>query len=289
VSLAPSLWGGIGTVGEETADMAKRRDHDRADRQAAITEVVMHEGTVRIDDLASSFDVSPMTIHRDLDTLAAQGLLSKARGSVTALATSRSEASTIFRMRRNVAEKKAVALAAIEYVEPGSTIIIDDSTTGIFLSELLPQRQPLTVITNFQPVMSELQDQAHVTLIALGGQYYPWCNAYMGSMTQVALSQLRADTFFMSTSAIIDDVCCHQHHDTVLVKQAAYEASRKRILYVDHDKFTARALHALLPLTAFDVVIVDDRTPEEHVSRLQRNGVNVVVAPVSEDDGGSAS
>ena len=259
--------------------MSKRRDSDRVSRQAAITERVMSEGTVRIEDLASDFDVSPMTIHRDLDALSAQGLLRKSRGVVTALSTTRSEASTTFRMQREVDSKRAVAAAAFAYVDPGCTIILDDSTTGIFLASWLPQKQPLTVITNFQPIMTDLQNESHINLISLGGLYYPWCSAYMGNMTRSALRQLRADTFFMSTSAIIDDVCFHQHHDTVLIKEAAFQASQKRVLYVDHTKFATRALHALLPLSAFDVVIVDEDTDEQHVDRLTQQGVHVVVAP----------
>lgn len=260
--------------------MNKRRDEDRSNRQTGITELVMTEGTVRIEDLADTFGVSAMTIHRDLDALSAQGLLRKARGTATALSTTRAESNTAFRMRRNTAAKRAVAAAALDYVEAGSTIILDDSTTGTFLAALLPQRQPLTVITNFHPLMTSLQDQAGITLIGLGGLYYPWCNAYLGNLTLGALEHLRADTFFMSTSAIIDDRCYHQHHDTVLTKKAAFDACRKRILYVDHEKFEARALHYLLPLTAFDVVIVDDATDPDHVARLRRKGVDVVVAPV---------
>jgi len=249
----------------------------RSSRLSQITEMVISDGTVRIEDLAAAFDVSAMTIHRDLDALVAQGVLRKSRGSATALSTTRNEASTAFRMRRNVAEKHALAAAAFEFVEPGSTIILDDSTTGIPLGELLPSRQPLTVITNFQPLMTQLQGQPGITLIGLGGQYYEWCSAYMGKVTISALQSLRADTFFMSTSAIIDDVCYHQHHDTVLVKKAAFDACQRRILYVDHDKFNQRALHALLPITAFDVVIVDDRVDPTHVERLRRKGVEVVV------------
>lgn len=259
--------------------MKGKRDEDRADRQAGIAELVMTEGTVRIDDLASSFGVSLMTIHRDLDALANQGVLRKARGAATALSTTRTESTTAFRMRRNLAEKRAVAAVALGQVEPGTTIILDDSTTGTFLAQQLQERQPLTVITNFESVMSILQHVDGVNLISLGGLYYPWCNAYLGNITLTALQNLRADTFFMSTSAIIDGVCYHQHHDTVLVKKAAFDACRQRILYVDHEKFETRAMHALLPVSAFDLVIVGGRTDPEQIRSLRSQGVNVVVAP----------
>jgi DeoR/GlpR family transcriptional regulator of sugar metabolism len=270
----------------EPADVsrAKRNGVDetrvgRDDRQAAITETVMAAGSVRIEDLAESFGVSLMTVHRDLDALAAQGLLRKTRGLATALASTLSESPTEYRNRLNTNDKAALAAVALNMIDPGQSVILDDSTTGLHLAEHLAERQPLTVITNFQPVMDVVVRQPELALLALGGQYYPWCRAYMGSVTLGALRNLRADMFFMSTSAVTDSICFHQHHDTVLVKRAMFESARTRIAYIDHTKFEQRALHALGPLNEFDAVIVDARTAEEHIQSLQRDGANVIIAP----------
>lgn len=263
-------------------DIAGRtRAEERADRLTRIAEVVMSAGTVRIDELVELTQVSLMTMHRDLDTLAAQGVLRKTRGQVTALGTTLNEASTEYRMRIMSAEKAAVARCALSYLEPGQSLIIDDSTTGMYLADQLPSRYPLTVITNFQPMMDRLAGQQDLSLIALGGQFFPWCRSYMGAVTLRALEHLSADVLFMSTSAITLDLCSHQHYDTVLVKEAMFRAAGTRILYVDHSKFARRALHTLLPLTEFDHVIVDGRTPREHIDRLIAKGVKLDVAPLA--------
>src|SRR6478609_6397727 len=228
-------------------------------RRNAIIEMVIAAGSVRIEDLPDAFGVSLMTVHRDLDTLAAS--------------------STEFRSRQNVADKRAVAAAALNMIEPGQSVILDDSTTGLYLAAQLPERQPLTVITNFQSALDQLLNHPGLTVIALGGQYYPWCRAYMGSVTLNALRNIRADLFIMSTSAVTDGICFHQHHDTVLVKRAMFESARTRIAYLDHSKFDRRALHALGPLSDFDTVIVDARTSEDHIRSLRLDGANVIVAP----------
>jgi len=269
---------------DTAASMNSRAREDRPrsskqrNRQREIAETVIAEGTVRIDDLAERFGVSAMTIYRDLDELEAQGVLRKTRGQVTALASSLFESNTAFRLSQNHAEKEALAHAALEYIEPGQAILMEDSTTGVYLARLLPQRAPLTVITNFLSVAHELAREPGITLNILGGQYHGWCDAMMGGMTLDAIHKIRADTFITSTSAITDDTCYHQTQDTVLVKKAMFESAAQRILYVDHTKFERRALHALLPLTDFDVVIVDSLTPEEHVKRLRQKGIEVVVA-----------
>jgi DeoR/GlpR family transcriptional regulator of sugar metabolism len=248
-------------------------------RQRQIAETVIAEGTVRIEELAEQFGVSVMTVHRDLDELEAQGVLRKSRGQATALASSLFESNSNFRITQNHEEKEALAQAALAYIESGQAIFMEDSTTGVYLARRLAQLPRLSVITNYMPVANELMREPGITLTLLGGQYYSWCDALMGGITIETINKMRADTFIMSTSAITDDICFHQTQDTVMVKRAMFEAAAQRILYVDHTKFERRALHALLPLTAFDIVIVDWATPDEHVRRLREKGVAVVVAP----------
>ncbi|TFD23326.1 DeoR/GlpR transcriptional regulator [Cryobacterium sp. TMS1-13-1] len=259
-------------------------------RQRAISEAVMAEGAIRIEDLAERFDISVMTVHRDLDELEARGLLRKTRGQATALSTSLVESSDVYRLNREVAEKESLAVAALEFIEPGQSIFLDDSTTVLQLAKYLPTRAPLTVITNVLTLMNELTGMRGISLVALGGDYYNWCSAFLGRMTNEAIQKLRADIFIMSTSAITDDVCFHQTLETVDTKRAMFESAATRILLVDHTKFEKRALHALAELTEYDIVIVDAQTAAEHITRMRSKGIRVVVAPkLARADGTSAA
>jgi DeoR/GlpR family transcriptional regulator of sugar metabolism len=248
-------------------------------RQRAISEAVMTEGAVRIEQLAERFEISLMTVHRDLDELEARGLLRKSRGVATALSSSLVESSDVYRLGRQVEEKVAVATAALAHIEPGQSVFIDDSTTALQLARLLPSKAPITVITNQLTAINELRATRGVTLIALGGTYYNWCSSFMGRMTNESISKLHADVFVMSTAAITGDTCYFQSAETVDTKQAMFEASDVRILLTDHTKFEKRALHALAPLRDFDVVIVDAATSKTDVERLRAGGIRVEIAP----------
>jgi len=261
----------------ESGSRFRLKQNQRLD---VITELVLASGSMRIDELTDMFGVSTMTIHRDLDILDAKGLLRKSRGVVTALATSLFEASTEYRARQGRAEKDAVSRAALELVEPGQAVILDDSTTGLLLAGLLLQRQPLTVITNFQRVIDKLVGHPGIALIATGGQYYQWCEAYMGTVALAGLSTLKADIAFLSSPAITGGVCYHQHHDAVQVKRAMFDAARRRILYFDHSKLNKRALHAHHKVSDFDAVIVDSRIDPVDLTRLEDTGVEIIVAQV---------
>jgi DeoR/GlpR family transcriptional regulator of sugar metabolism len=263
-------WGSVQADSRQTRQLA---------RQRAIGEVVIAEGTVRIDQLVERFDISLMTVHRDLDELENRGILRKGRGLATASATSLIESSDVYRSSRQLEEKEALALAAMDFVEPHQAIFLDDSTTVLHMAKHLPAKAPLTVITNVLTLITELSGVRGITLVALGGEYYNWCSAFMGRMTTEAIAGLRADTAIMSTSAITDDIAFHQTVATVDTKKAMFDSASRRVLLADHTKFERRALHAIVPLAQFDVVIVDAGTPREHVTRLRSRGINVVVTP----------
>lgn len=254
------------------------RQYRQFERQGAITELVMSEGSVRIEDVAERFGVSLMTVHRDLDMLESRGILRKTRGVATATSTSVIESSVAYRSNRQAAEKEALALAAMDYVEPGQAIILDDSTTVMRIARHLGGKEPITVITNVLTLMNELRDTSGITLLGLGGLYYNWCGAFMGPMTRHEIAQFQADTFIMSTSAITNDVVFHQYLEAVDTKRAMFDAANKRILLADHTKFERQALHAMVPLKDFDAVIVDDGTPRLDIERMRDKGINVVVA-----------
>ena len=263
---------------DDSGVVGDARQGRQAQRQSAITEAVMAAGAVRIEELATRFDISVMTVHRDLDELEGRGLLRKSRGVATALSSALVESSDVYRASRQLAEKEAIAHAALDFIEPGQAIMLDDSTTTLHLLPHLSAKKPLTVITNTLTIMEELRSANGITMLGLGGQYYNWCSAYMGRITTTTIENLRADLLVMSTSAISDDVAFHQTQETVDVKRAMFESSSRRILLADHTKFERRALHAMLPLSQFDAVIVDTGIDPEHLKRLRDKGINVVVA-----------
>lgn len=268
---------------------AQGRSQRPRNRQQLIAEEVMNEGTVRIEALAEKYGISLMTAHRDIDALAARGVVRKSRGAVTALPSSLVEASDVYRRGRSGRAKQALARAAMEWVQPGQAVILDDSTTTEHIVPLLSEKTPLTIITNFLSIITQLTSEPDITLVTLGGRFYPWANGFLGPMTIRAVRELHADLLILSSSAISDGVAFHQTEETVATKRAMFAAAEQRIMLLDHTKFDKRALHALLPLRDFDVVIVDHETPAERVAELRDSGITVQVASYVPAHGGPES
>ncbi|WP_214106837.1 DeoR/GlpR family DNA-binding transcription regulator [Acrocarpospora catenulata] len=247
-------------------------------RQRSIAQYVIAHGSVAVATLAKRFGVSAMTIRRDLVELETVGVLRRSHGKATAVSTRLFESSTEYRLDENRMAKLALGRAAAAFIQPGQAVFLDDSTTGIFFANEIKGISPLTVITNFDAVAQVLKHEPGIALNLVGGKYQEWCDAYQDGQTIETIRRMRADVFLMSTAAVIDNACFHQAVETGLIKQAMFESSRQRILYVDHTKFERRALHMMMPLSAFDVVIVDSATPAETVEGIRHLGVEVVVA-----------
>ena len=249
-----------------------------AERQARVAEHVLEKGSAGIKDLTSLFGVSLITIHRDLDELERQGILRKLRGHVTAQPSSRFDSSVRYRLRTATADKEALARAALAEVRPGDSVILDESTTALMAARLLPEKSPVTIITNFAMAMNELHGVRGVDLIMLGGEYLPALEAFGGVVCEASLSVVRADVVLMSTSAVSGCFALHQDGEITRGKRAMMNSAKRRVLLVDHTKFDKVALHRLAHLSEFDLVIVDAKVGDDQLEELRENKIAFKVA-----------
>lgn len=250
------------------------------ERQENIAEHVLEYGSVAAKDLSLMFNVSLMTIHRDLDELERQGVLRKLRGVVEAQPSSLFESNVRYRLRVATAEKEALSRHALSKIKPGQAVMLDDSTTALPLARLLPTLAPLTVITNFVAAIRELSGVKGINLISLGGEYLPNHDAFTGVVCEAAIASLRADVLVMSTSAVSDCTALHQEQEIVRVKRTMIASAKRRILLVDHTKLGKVALHHLAPLQDFDLLIVDEDTDQTTIDELRECPVPFEVAPL---------
>jgi DeoR/GlpR family transcriptional regulator of sugar metabolism len=247
-------------------------------RRDGIMEWLLQLGTVSVDDLASRFGVSKMTIHRDLDELEANGFLRKIRGGASVQSSSRFESDYRYREKVAAEEKDRIAAAAATLIEPGQTIIIDDGSTSGRVANHLADVKPLTVISNNLAVIEKLAGNPGINLIALGGQYSKKFNGFFGLVTDEALKSLRADIAFLSSSAIHGAAAFHQEQEVVQTKRLMIAAAERTYLLVDHGKFEKRALHFLADLKAFSGVITGEALPAEMETKYRDAQVALRIA-----------
>jgi len=260
------------------SDARKVRKTGPMQRQEQVAEYVLTHGRVSARDLAAVFQVSVMTIHRDLDELEHQSVLRKVRGAAEPQPTSLFESNVRYRMRAASAEKEAICHHALGQIQPGQAVMLDDSTTALPLVRLLHQVIPLTVITNFLPGVAELRGVKGIKLTMLGGEYLPSHDSFVGIGCEAAIASLRADVMFMSVPAVSECNAMHQEQDLVRIKRAMMASSRRKVLLVDHHKLEKSALHLLAPLSEFDLIIVDSGAGRSVLDRLRECSENIEIA-----------
>jgi DeoR/GlpR family transcriptional regulator of sugar metabolism len=250
-------------------------------RQARITDLVLDTGSMSAQELSELFGVSVMTIHRDLDELQRQGVLRKARGAATAQPSGTFESNVEYRAKANIEAKRMIAQYACRHVEPGMSVLLDDSTTSLQMLPHLAALTPLTVATNYLSALNELARMRDVRVIALGGEYNTHHDSYLGTVCVDAIRALRFDVAFLSTSAVRDGYAFHQEDRIVAVKREMVEAATRAHLLVDHTKLARNAMHRLMPVHRFESIIVDAGVPEAALAALRDHDVRVDVATPS--------
>jgi DeoR/GlpR family transcriptional regulator of sugar metabolism len=242
-------------------------------------ELLMQTGSASVEEIASRFDVSKMTVHRDLDQLEEDKLLRKVRGGATVQSSSQFESDFLYRARLAKEEKQRIAAATAEMVEPGQVIILDDGSTIAEMVPFLIHLRPLTVITNNASIISSLIEVEAVKLIALGGDYVRRYHGFFGLMTQESLRSIRADQAFISTSSIADGAAFHQDQLITQTKRAIMDAADRLHLLADHSKFNRTALHMLCRIERFETVITGEDPGQRARAGIVDAGAKLEIVP----------
>lgn len=243
-----------------------------------IAERVVKNGSASIEELVELTGVSAMTVYRDIEALEEAGVLLRHRGQVTAVATGVNEIAASIRVNQNAELKQQVARVVARRIRPGSSIMVDDSTTALWVLRML-EVVPITVVTNSMLVARELERRSGVRLFVTGGEYQSWAEAMIGQTTTDVIRGIRADYALMSASGISDLQCFHPYEDCVQVKRTMMAATAESILLMDHTKLNRRALHTFATMTDFDQVVLDSETPDHVIDELRDRGVRIVKAP----------
>ncbi|GAB3225370.1 DeoR/GlpR family DNA-binding transcription regulator [Glycomyces halotolerans] len=249
-------------------------------RRQAVLRHVAEAGEARIADLAERFEVSLMTMHRDLDSLVERHMLRKERGWAVAYPMLTMETATRFREGVNTAEKTALCAAAVKYIRPGGTVLVDDSSTVYPLAGELTRAgvETLTVVTNSIGVAHRMARAApRIDVTLLGGRYHAEFDSCTGPEVTRTLARTRADVLVMSATAVLQGQLYHPMREIAEIKEAMLGSAAEAVLLVDHTKFGKTATYLHGTTSAFRTVITDDAAPVDEVAALRATGARVDV------------
>ena len=230
-------------------------------RRSVILELVEDEGAVRVSDLVERLGVSDMTIRRDIERLATDGLLERVHGGALALSSPRSSEEPGFsaKSQLQLAQKQAIARHAATRVGPGSAIGISAGTTTYELARAVKDVPQLIVVTNSVPVAQLLHESGAPgqTVVLTGGIRTP-SDALVGPVAVAALRSLHYDVLFLGAHGV-DDRAGLTTPNLVEAEtnRALIHSAREVCVLADSSKWGTIGLSSFAELAEVDVFVTD--------------------------------
>ena len=252
-------------------------------RRRRIVQLLENEGNVKVEELAGLFEVSQVTIRKDLAELEEQGMLQRTYGGAAFSHRSRFNVSFFQRLQMHGSQKDLIARAALAYIHEGDTIIIDAGSTTLALAQVLPgQFRSLYIITSSVPAALELS-RAGYEILLVGGQVRNHSLALIGPTAIKTLETFHADRAFLGSSGI---TLAHGHSTPnpldAEVKQAMMRSADESYVLADSTKFGHACLSTFANLSDVHLTITDFGMPAEFAEAFTKRGVRFQVVNVDQ-------
>ncbi|MFD7033386.1 DeoR/GlpR family DNA-binding transcription regulator [Streptomyces sp. NPDC059917] len=246
-----------------------------AERLRAITEAVRDHGRSSVVELAELTGASEMTIRRDLEVLAEQGVLERYRGGARSLLLRGEEPPFALRAQEGLEVKRRIAAEVASLIADGESVVLDSGTTCLEVARALAHRR-VTVMPLSLHAANALADAPHVTLLLPGGQPRRGELALTGPLTEASLAALRFDTAVVGCCGLTaeDGLTAYDLADAA-VKRAAIASSRRVVVAAEAAKLSRTALAQVAPAAALHAVVTDRTAPTDAVDALAAAGVTV--------------
>ncbi|GHE56027.1 DeoR family transcriptional regulator [Streptomyces spiralis] len=255
-------------------------------RRALILDEVRRRGGVRVNELTRKLGVSDMTIRRDLDALARQGVLEKVHGgAVPVVEASTHEPGFEAKSGLELTAKEDIARAAARLVAPGTAIALSGGTTTYALAHHLVDVPDLTVVTNSVRVADVFhtaqrasgQRQGAATVVLTGGVRTP-SDSLVGPVADQAIAALHFDMLFLGVHGISAEAGLSTPNlAEAETNRRLVQSARRVVVVADHTKWGVVGLSSFATLERIDTLVTDAGLPAEARAEISEH-LRLVVA-----------
>ena len=246
-------------------------------RQLKIKEFLVEKGFASVEELSKQFEVSEMTIRRDLDELHAQGIIQRIYGGAMDNDQAFFEMSVDAKAGKFTSEKIKIGRAAADLVQNGDTVLMDSGTTTLEVAKNLKEKK-ITIITTALNVAIELSLSPDIDILVAGGILRKGPLNTTGPQTDAFIRELHVDKAFIGVEgvdaqsgiSVPDPINAHN-------KQTMIEIARQVIVVADHSKLGRTTTSTIAPLDKVDVVITDNEADVTVVEVLRQKTQVILV------------
>ncbi|WP_308075132.1 DeoR/GlpR family DNA-binding transcription regulator [Actinokineospora sp. PR83] len=250
----------------------------RGDERRRVIVARLRQGQrVEVAAVAAETGASEMTVRRDLDALAATGVLRRVHGGAVAATPGSVEQPFATRATAGAEAKRRIAAAVAAMVRDAEVVVLDSGTTAVQVAKALRGR-PVTVMPLSLHAARELLDDPQARVLMCGGEPRRGEWALTGPLAVASLRAVRFDVavispcgFDTATGLTAVDL------DDAQVKQEAMAAAGRVLAAVDGGKWGHTAMARICPADRVDVLVTDDTAPAADRAELAGMGVTIHV------------
>jgi DeoR/GlpR family transcriptional regulator of sugar metabolism len=249
-------------------------------RLLQILDLLKRDGEVEISVLRNMFDVTEMTIRRDLDELAATYDIVRTHGGAMLKDLNESiELPYERRMEFCGEQKEKIALKALSLIKHQQTLFFDSGSTTYYMAQNIGNDRTNTILTTGVNLAPELLNRQNVSVIMIGGDLRRNTISSCGPLAEEQLRRFRVDIAFLGANGVGDDGNVYIGNSTEFgIKNTVMNIARETYLLVDSSKFGCSQFLYYANLSDFSGVIVDSGLSETTLKKMKKMGANMIVA-----------
>lgn len=248
-----------------------------------ILQLLAERGPLRTTALTGALGVSSATTRRDLDTLAARGLIRKVHGGAAlAEAAALPNQDQFYRDREqiNSGGKARLARAALPLITPGQTVYLDAGTTALALALALRDAptllRTLRIVTHGLDVAYALNGEC--ALYMVGGEVYGSTYSVTGPDALATVERYGYDLFFVGCTSIHPVQGLTNSNGTEAQQKAAImRRAHQTVLLADQSKWGLPGFASFAALGDVRAWVTDAAAPDARAA-FEAAGVQVVSA-----------
>jgi len=246
------------------------------ERRNEILEKLQTDRRVVVSELSQIYEVSEETIRRDLDKLVNDGYAIKSYGGAVINENMNIDLPFNIRKNRNVIGKQRIAELVAKIVQDGDSIMLDASSTAVYIAKGLKDKKNLTLITNSMEIVIELLDMSDWRVLSTGGVSREGSFALVGTQTNRMLQSYHADKAIISCKGL--DMAGGLTDSELLAdnKRTMLENAKERILAIDSSKFGATAFMTVGRLKDITMIVTDEKPEMKWLKEFKKLGIECI-------------
>ena len=252
----------------------------KEDRQRQVLEILRTKGRVEVSQLCQLFNVTNMTIRRDLNGLERSGLLIRSRGGAL-LADSNILVEHPFNIRLNERREKKlkIAEAALDTILDGRKIFLGSGTTVWYLAQKLDSSRRLIVVTDAVNIASEVITRPSVSVIQIGGDLRPNTYSTVGTFAEDMVRQFKCQHAYIGVTGIGADGFLYVASVAEAgFFRAVFEISHSIFVLADSSKLGVEDFISIGRLSADYTLITDKEADRGLIEAYRSLGAQVILA-----------